>query len=163
MWKFQSVWQKQNLTKANSATSSGKCWRNSFWKPDCWQLRCHGPENEIFAAVCLHLLSMGGSLPYSDWENLGTGQGPVKVNHPSVRNTCIYWIRQWASFHGWGGTVGGWGFRNNLKATHSLLPPEFRKSRIHKQDSKIVIGKTMPGDPSSMGSVTEHSLAQDEV
>jgi hypothetical protein len=101
---------------------------------------------------------MGGSLPYSDWENMGSGQVPVKVNHPSVRNTCIYWIRQWASFHGWGGTVGGWGLQNNLEATHSLLPPEFRKSRTNEQDSKIVIWKTMPGDLPTMGQLLPIAL-----
>jgi hypothetical protein len=41
------------------------------------------------------------------------------------------------------------------------VPPEFRESRTYKQDSKIAIGKTMPGDPSTMGSVTAQSLAQD--
>jgi hypothetical protein len=41
------------------------------------------------------------------------------------------------------------------------MPPEFRESKMYKQDSKIAIGKTMPGDPPTMGSVTAHSLAQD--
>jgi hypothetical protein len=44
---------------------------------------------------------------------------------------------------------------------HWLPSPEFRESRTYEQDSKIAIGKTMPGDPPTMGSVTAHSLAQD--
>jgi hypothetical protein len=50
--------------------------------------------------------------------------------------------------------------KNNLKATHGLLPPEFRESKMCKQDSKTTIGKTMPGDPPTMGSITAHSFAQ---
>jgi hypothetical protein len=46
---------------------------------------------------------------------------------------------------------------------YSLLPPEFRKNKKYKQDSKITIGKTMSGDPSIMGSITAHSLAQDSI
>jgi hypothetical protein len=48
-----------------------------------------------------------------------------------------------------------------LKAIHRLLPPEFRESRMYEQDSKIAIGKTILGDPPTMGSVTAHGLAQD--
>jgi hypothetical protein len=40
-------------------------------------------------------------------------------------------------------------------------PPEFRESRIYEQGSKIVIGKSMPGVPPMMGSVTSQSLSQD--
>jgi hypothetical protein len=28
-------------------------------------------------------------------------------NHLSIRNTCLYWIRQWAGLCGQGATVGG--------------------------------------------------------
>jgi hypothetical protein len=48
-----------------------------------------------------------------------------------------------------------------LEATHSFLAPKFRESGIYKQDFKIAIGKTMPGDPPTMESVTAHSLGQD--
>jgi hypothetical protein len=48
-----------------------------------------------------------------------------------------------------------------LEAAHDLLLPEFRERRRYKQDSKIALGKTMPGDPPTMGSITAHSLAQD--
>jgi hypothetical protein len=48
-----------------------------------------------------------------------------------------------------------------MKAAHNLLPPEFRESRTYKQDSKIAIGITMPGDPPTRGSVTAYNLAQD--
>jgi hypothetical protein len=34
----------------------------------------------------------------------------------------------------------------NLEAAHGLPPPEFREGRTYEQDSKIAIGKTMPGD-----------------
>jgi hypothetical protein len=48
--------------------------------------------------------------------------------------------------------------RNNLEAVHDLPSLEFRKSRTYEQDSKIAIGKTMPGDPPTMGSITAHAL-----
>jgi hypothetical protein len=51
--------------------------------------------------------------------------------------------------------------KNNLKATHGLPPPEFRESKLYKQDSKTTIGKAMPGDQSTMGSITAHNLGQD--
>jgi hypothetical protein len=48
-----------------------------------------------------------------------------------------------------------------LEAAYGLSPPEFRESRTYEQDFKIAIGKTMPGAPPTMVSVTAHGLAQD--
>jgi hypothetical protein len=53
------------------------------------------------------------------------------------------------------------GLRITWKLHTALLPPELRESRTYEQNSKIAIGKTMPGDPPTMGSITAHSLAQD--
>jgi hypothetical protein len=47
----------------------------------------------------------------------------------------------WLKWFGW--WLRAW---NKLEAAHGLSPPEFRESRIDEQDSKIAIGKTMPGD-----------------
>jgi hypothetical protein len=77
------------------------------------------------------------------------------------RIPVVYWVRQWAGLCGWCDTVDGQGIRNNLEAAHGRSPPEFRESRMYEQDSKIPIGKTMPGDPPTVGSVTAHSLAQE--
>jgi hypothetical protein len=44
---------------------------------------------------------------------------------------------------------------------HVAYHPEFRESKMYQQDSKITIGKIMPGDLPTMGLVTAHSLAQD--
>jgi hypothetical protein len=49
-----------------------------------------------------------------------------------------------------------------LEATHGFLPLEFREIRTYEQGSKIAIGKSMPGDPSTMGPVTAHSFAGSE-
>jgi transposase InsO family protein len=43
----------------------------------------------------------------------------------------------------------------------AYCPPELRESRTYEQDSKIATGKTMLGDPHTMGSVAAQSLAQD--
>jgi hypothetical protein len=43
----------------------------------------------------------------------------------------------------------------------AYCPPEFRESRMDEQDSKIAIGKTMPGNPPTIGSITAHRLVQD--
>jgi hypothetical protein len=51
--------------------------------------------------------------------------------------------------------------KSNLNATHGIEPPEFKKKikcKMYKQDSKITIRKTMPGNPPTMGSVIAHSL-----
>jgi hypothetical protein len=45
----------------------------------------------------------------------------------------------------------------NLIATHGLPTPEFRESRMCKQDSKIAIRKTMPGHSPTMGSIIRSS------
>jgi hypothetical protein len=36
-----------------------------------------------------------------------TEKVPVKENHPSNQNTCIYWIRQQTGLCDWGATVNG--------------------------------------------------------
>jgi hypothetical protein len=44
--------------------------------------------------------------------------------------------------------------RLKIKPTHGLPPPEFRKNKMYKEDSKITIGKTMTGDLPTMRSIT---------
>jgi hypothetical protein len=42
----------------------------------------------------------------------------------------------------------------------AYCPPKLMENKTYKQDSKITIRETMPGNPPTMGLITAHSLAQ---
>jgi hypothetical protein len=41
---------------------------------------------------------MDESFPHSDWENPKSDWVPVKENHLSIQDTCVFWIKQCAGF-----------------------------------------------------------------
>jgi hypothetical protein len=121
------------------------------------------PQQGRVVNICWYLStpSQDGWKPSPlDWESPRRGQVPVKQNHPMIWNTCVYWLRQWASLCDWGGTVNDWKIKNNLKATHSLLLQSTGKPECINRTLKLQLKKVCQ-ESHPVRSITARRFAED--
>jgi hypothetical protein len=63
-------------------------------------------NNPWYLLVFVYIFS-GWIKAFPTWtkKSQRSGQVPIKGNHPSIQNTCVYWIKQWADLCDRDGTV----------------------------------------------------------